>query len=339
MKKIFITGGTGLVGSHLLYTLSLVDNELFASKREESDISKALKIFSYYSEDYNKLFEKINWIDVDITNIVDLEDKIDNIDEIYHCAALVSYQKRDKGKMLDVNIDGTANLVNYALQNNINKFCHVSSIASFGVAEVGQMINEQTDWEDTKTTSAYSKSKYFAEQEVWRGIAEGLNAVIVNPSVILGAGNWNSSSSVIFSTIDNGMKFYTKGITGFVDVRDLVNIMIELMDKSIFNENFIVSSENISYQKLFNLIAENISVKKPSIYANKKLTSFAWRVEFAKSILFNQKAVITKQSAITAHKTLEYSNVKIVDALDYKFKKLKKTIQEISVLYLNDKKN
>lgn len=339
MKKIFITGGTGLVGAHLLYNLSLTDNELFASKRADSDINKLRKIFSYYSEDYKKMFEKITWIDVDITNILDLEDKLSGIDEIYHCAALVSYQKKDKAKMLEVNVDGTASLVNYALQNNIQKFCHVSSIASFGIAEAGELINEQTEWENTKTTSAYSKSKYFSEQEVWRGIAEGLNAVIVNPSVILGAGNWNSSSSVIFPTIDNGMKFYTKGITGFVDVRDLVKIMIELMDKDIFNENFIISSENISYKELFELIAVNISVKKPSIYANKKLTSIAWRVEFAKSILFNQKAVITKQSAITAHKALEYSNAKIVETLDYRFKKLEETIQEISVLYLNDKKN
>ena len=339
MKRIFITGGTGLVGAHLLYKLSLLENELIASKRLKSDINKTLKIFSYYTKDYQELFEKINWIDVDITNIIDLEDNLNNIDEIYHCAALVSYQKKDKEKMLEINIDGTATIVNFALQNNVSKLCYVSSIASFGTSKNTEPITEQTEWEDTKSTSAYSKSKYFAEQEIWRGIAEGLNAVIVNPAVILGAGNWDSSSSVIFSTVDNALKFYTKGITGFVDVRDLVEIMIILMEKNAFAENFIISSENLSYEKIFSLIADDLGVKKPSVYANKNLTSIAWRLEFVKSILFNQKPIITKQSAITAHKKLEYSNKKILDKIDFKFKTIEQSIKEIAEIYLKDKKN
>jgi len=339
MKRIFITGGTGLVGTHLLYSLLMSNNKLFASKRLESNIKNTLKIFSYYTKEYQALFKKINWIDVDITNILDLEDKLNDIDEIYHCAALVSYQKKDKEKMLEINIDVTATIVNFALQNNVSKLCYVSSIASFGTSKNMELITEQTEWEDTKSTSAYSKSKYFAEQEVWRGIAEGLNVVIVNPSVILGAGNWNSSSSVIFSTVDNGLKFYTKGITGFVDVRDLVEIMISLMKKNAFAENFIISSENMSYESIFSLIADNLGVKKPSIYASKNLTSIAWQIEFMKSILFNQKPVITKQSSITAHKRLEYSNKKILDKTDFNFKSVEQSIKEIAEIYLNDKKN
>ena len=340
MNKILVTGGTGLVGSHLLYALLSGDNDVYATKRANSDTEKVLKILSYYSKDYQTLFDKIVWFDVDITNSVEINEQLPiDIDEVYHCAALVSYLKKDKDAMLETNVDGTANIVNYALLNSIHKFCYVSSIASLGGSIDNQFITEKSEWKDSKNTSAYSKSKFYAENEVWRGIAEGLNAVIVNPSVILGAGNWDASSSAVFSIIYRGLKFYTKGTTGFVDVEDLVEIMINLMNKNIFNERFIISSENISYEQLFSLISKSIGVAKPSIYANKKLTSIAWRVEFVKSILFKSKPVITKQSAATSHKRLKYSNEKITETLNFKFKSIEKSIQEIGNTYLKDIKN
>jgi len=340
MKKILVTGGTGLVGSHLLYRLLSGDNDIYAIKRNNSDTGKTLKILSYYGGNYQELFNKINWIDVDIVNSIDVNEKLPNdLDEIYHCAALVSYLKKDKDAMLETNVDGTANIVNFSLVNNIKKFCYVSSIASLGGSIDGEPIVEESEWVDSDNISAYSKSKFYAENEVWRGIAEGLDAVIVNPSVILGAGNWKSSSSAVFPIIHKNLKFFTRGVTGFVDVRDLVEIMIRLTDKNKFNERFIVSSENVSYEELFSFIADSLNVAKPKIYANKKLTSIAWRVEFLKSLLLGVKPVITKQSATTSHKILKYSNDKITKTLNFKFKTIADSVQEIGGIYLDDIKN
>lgn len=331
---ILVTGGTGMLGSNLLLELSKNNNPIIAIKRINSSLELVRNIFQENNLINN--FNRINWIDLDLLDYFKLDGffKINDISEVYHCAAQISYKKSDDKMLLDNNVTSTSNIVNLSLQYKIKKLCYVSSIASLGIAERGFEINENTEFDTESKSSGYSVSKYYAELEVWRGIAEGLNAVIVNPSVILGSGNWKSGSSSLFSTINKGLKFYTKGITGFVDVVDVVSIMILLMKSEVHSERFIVNSENSSYYELFNLIAKSLNKKAPSIYANKYLTAFAWRFEYLKSILTSKQPVITSNSARTSHKTLVYSNKKILDVLDYNFVKIADSVKKYSEIFL-----
>lgn len=330
---ILVTGGTGMLGSNLLLELTKYNDAILATKRENSKLHNVEKLFAY-----NKLSEnlkKIKWVNVDLLSYFDLEQIYtgNSLTEVYHCAAQISYKKSDDQMLLDNNVESTKNVVDLSLNFNINKLCYVSSIASLGSSEAGSYITEETEYNTEGKSSGYSVSKYYAEMEVWRGIAEGLNAVIVNPSVILGGGDWNTGSASIFSTIANGLKFYTKGITGFVDVVDVAKIMLVLMKSDIHSERFIVNSENIRYFDLFKRIAFYLEKKPPYIYANSALTAFAWRLEYLKSIATGKQPVITSNSARTSHKTLEYSSSKLLSIIDYKYIKIEDSIKCYSMLY------
>lgn len=330
---IFVTGGTGLVGSHLLYNLCKNnESKIIALKQSSSDINNVKNIFALYDDNYKKLFAKIKWVNGDIRNKYLIAELTEGTTTIYHTAAFVSYNKRDKQKIYDINIQGTRNIVNACLLNNINELCYISSIASLGESINNELITEETPWKENNNTN-YSKSKYFAELEVWRGIAEGLNAVIINPSVILGPGFWNKGSSAIFTQINKGLKYFTDGTTGFVDVRDVVNILIELKNKKAYNQRFIVSSENIKYKEIFTYIAKKINVKPPEKYATPTLTKIAYNIEAIKSFIFNTNPLITKETAQTAHKNLLYSNKKIINYLNYKFINIYKTLDFITYIF------
>ncbi len=330
---IFVTGGTGLVGSHLLYKLTKSNDNIIALKQKTSNINNVKYIFSIYEKNYEKLFNKIRWINGDIRNNLLLNDITKDISTIYHTAAFVSYNKRHKQKIYDINVNGTKNIVNACLQNNINELCYISSISSLGENN-NNPITEETCWKENNNTN-YSKSKYLAELEVWRGIAEGLNTIIINPSVILGPGFWNKGSSAIFTTIKNNLKYYTNGSTGFVDVRDVVEILINLKNKKAYNTRFIVSSENINYKDIFIYIAKKLNSKPPKKYATPTLTKIAYNIEHIKSFLLNTNPLITKETAITAHKKLLYSNKKIINFLNFKFIPINDSIDFTSEIFNN----
>ena len=183
---IVVTGGTGLVGAHLLYDLCKKHEHVRALKRQNSDLKQVKKTFFYYSHDAENLFQKIEWVNADVTDYFSLEDAFKDAKQVYHVAAMVSFHEKDNRKMMEINVKGTANVVNAALHHKIEKLCYVSSIAALGRPDANELATEETPWKDSDKSTAYSISKYKAELEVWRGIEEGLNAVIVNPSVILG---------------------------------------------------------------------------------------------------------------------------------------------------------
>ena len=324
---ILVTGASGLVGSHILLDLLKSGLQVKAIKRKNSDLSQLHAIFKAYVSKPEELLNNICWIDADVLDLHDLNAAFENVDQVFHCAAMVSYNPADKEKILEANIDGTANIVNLSLQYKIKKLCYISSIASLGISENDELITEETYWEPNNSSSTYSVSKFYAEMEVWRGIAEGLNAIIVNPSIILGYGNTSSTS--IFRLIQHGFSYYTKGITGFVDVKDVSQLSIKLMNSDISGERFILSSENISWQEIFNLIADNFKVKRPNKYANSFLSGLAWRLEAVKSFFSRKSPSITRETARSAHKILLYSNAKIATKFDYKFKPVKSSIEEI----------
>jgi len=334
---ILVTGGTGLVGSHLLYELVKKEQKGRALKRPTSKTENVLKTFRYYSDNSEELFSKIEWVEGDVSDITFLEDAMQGVSKVYHCAAMVSFETRDRKKMLETNIMGTANVVNACLGTKIEKLCFVSSTAALGDKSGAGLVDESTIWKPSKSHSWYSVSKFKSEMEVWRGMEEGLKAVIVNPSVVLGPGDWNRSSGRIMKSVWDGLKFYTLGVTGFVDVRDVVKAMIELMEGEIIGERYIISSENLSYKEVFEMIANAFNKKPPTIQATPSLTGFAWRLDWMRSKILNKQPLVTRESARSGHRKVYFSNQKIRDAIGIDFRPLIVTIKETAEFFLKER--
>ena len=336
---ILVTGGTGLVGSHLLYELASKGNKIRVITRKQSNVENLKKVFAYYSASPQNLIDKIEFVQADLLDVYSLMQAMEGVVEVYHCAAMVSFNPKDEEEMMRINVEGTANMVNAALEKKVQKFCHVSSIASIGKPENVNEYDETMFWKNSPDNSNYSISKYGAEREVWRAAEEGLNVTIVNPSLIIGAGNWTQSSSNMFTKAYKGIKFYTDGTNGFVDVRDVVSLMIKLMENNVFGERFLINAENKSYKYFFDLIHEQFGKAKPSIKANKFLSSFAWRMEKLRHLITGSNPLITKETARSANRKSAYSNKKILNQFpDYKFISVEQSIKDTCGLFLRDKK-
>ncbi len=326
------------MGSHLLFDLCKSGELVRAIKRSNSDVENVKKVFAYYTPKVNELLKNIEWVDADLLDVYSLMDAMVGINQVFHCAAMVSFEAKDEEEMMNINAEGTANMVNAALAKGIKKFCHVSSVATIGVPEKGALAHEETFWKSSPENSNYSISKYAAEREVWRASAEGLDVVIVNPSLIIGAGNWQQSSSNMFSKASKGIKFYTDGGTGFVDVRDVSALMILLMKSEIKNERFLLNSENKTFRIFFDTIHREFSKPQPSIKAGKILSSFAWRAEAVRCLLSGESPLITKETARAANKVNYYSNQKISIAFpDFKFISVEQSVKDTCGLFMKEK--
>ena len=333
---ILVTGGTGLLGSHLLFDLVSSGKQVRALKRKSSNTDMVRKIFSYYSADVDKLFARIQWVDGNIMDFASVDDALEGIEYVYHAGAVVSFYPKDHKEMLRTNIEGTANLVNMCIARKIRKFCYVSSVAVLGRAVNTGISDETTWWQPSKKNSVYGQSKFGAEREIWRGMEEGLNAYIVNPSVILGPGFWDGGNSGLFSLVWKGLKYYTRGINGYIDVRDLSKAMRMLMESDISGERFIVSSENCSYQQVFEYMAKHLGKPVPKINVPPALTDIAWRVEAVRSFIMRTKPEVTKEMATTTAQIYTYSNEKIKKAIGFEFKPVEQSIKEICEIFLKD---
>ena len=327
---ILVTGGTGLVGSHLLYDLVKKDEPVRAIIRKKEKIELVKKIFSYYSDDSEKLIQKIDWVEGNVLDLYSLERSFDDVKKVYHCAALVSFNGKDKSELINANVQGTENVVNLCLRKEIEKLCHVSSIASLGGNINGELIDEDSKWISSKNRSAYSISKYKSEMEVWRGVQEGLNAVIVNPAVILGPGIWNSGSGSLFSKAAKGMKYFTNGATGFVDVRDVSESMIRLMESDISAQRFILNAKNLSYKDLFEKTSEAMNVTKPKKEASQKLLNLAVFLDFIAGTLGIKEREITKEVIKSSTSISKYSNEKVKKTMGKNFIPIEKSIGDIA---------
>lgn len=334
---ILVTGGTGLLGSHLLFDLAQKGLVVRAIKRKTSDISMVHKVFSYYSDQADDLFGKIRWVEADLLDFGAMEEALQGITEVYHTGAIVSFYPSDHKTMLKVNIDGTANLIHLALEHQVQKFCYVSSVATLGRAENDGISDEETHWKPSSKNSVYAISKYGAEREVWRGIEEGLKAVIVNPSLILGPGFWNDNSG-LFRLVWEGLKYATIGVNGYIDVRDITRSMIGLMEKGIFGERFICSSENLTYMEFFTLVAKYLKKPAPVINVPPAMTAIAWRIEAIRSFLTGSKPEITREMAVTTSQVYQYSHEKIRKALGVEFIPVEVSIREICDFFLKDQR-
>lgn len=262
-----------------------------------------------------QIFSQVEWLDGDVLDTHVLEQAMEETDVVIHSAAMVSFAGADEKQMYKVNIEGTANVVNAALLKKVKRFVHVSSVAALGRTQNGETVSEKKEWEDSSTNTHYALSKYYAELEVWRGTGEGLDAVIVNPSMILGYGDWNNTSCALFKTAYGEFPWYSNGINGFVAVEDVARATVLLMESGISNQRFIVSGDNWSYRQLFNSMADAFGKKRPQREATPLMAAIAWRLEKVKSLVSGKPSLLTKESARVAQTSTYFDNSKVCNTL------------------------
>jgi nucleoside-diphosphate-sugar epimerase len=325
--KVLITGGTGFLGSYIVKELIEKSYSVRAIRRTTSKLPFYIPA---------EIFQTVEWVEGDILDLVSLEEAMENVDAVIHSAAVISFHKSDKKQMYQVNVEGTANVVNTALEKKVSRFVHVSSVAALGRTKTGGHVNEEKKWQDNNVNTHYGISKHRAEMEVWRSMGEGLNAVIINPSTVLGYGDWNSSSCRIFKTIYDGFPWYTTGINGFVGIEDVARATVLLMESSLSEQRFIANGENWSFQQLLNTIADAFGKKHPHRKITPWLGGLAWRVEKLKSLLANNKPLLTKESTRVAFSRTYFGNDKLLKSLSgFSFTPLQESIQKACKKYLN----
>jgi nucleoside-diphosphate-sugar epimerase len=313
---ILVTGATGLVGQHLVKALVQQQQKVSAIYRSS--------IPSFEGAD------QVEWIRADILDMLSLEPALENISEVYHCAAIVSFSPSNRELLHLTNVEGTANIVNACLQANIRKLVFVSSVGALGRIRQNEPVNETMYWTPETSNSEYGKSKYLAEMEVWRGIGEGLQAVIVNPVIILGAGDWEKGSTGMFKTAYDEFPWYTEGVTGFVDVEDVVKAMISLMKSNIAGQRFILSAEHTTYRELFTSIAGCFGKKPPHRKVTPFIAALVWRLEAIKGKLSGKQPLLTKETAHTAQAKVYFDNSKLLEYLpEFQYKPLQQSITTI----------
>jgi nucleoside-diphosphate-sugar epimerase len=330
---ILVTGGTGIVGSYLLYELASKGYKIKALLRPESNTEVVEKVFRFLQDQDLQKFNTIEWVKGDITDIFSLEDVMDDVEHIYHNAAFISFNPLNRYTMNKINVEGTRNIVDVALRFSVKKLCHVSSIASLDKSSEG-VIDETAWWKPSRHHSDYAISKYESEREVWRGTEEGLDAVIVNPSIIIGGADQRRESGRLISTIDKTSLFYTQGVTGFVGVKDVARSMISLMETNIVNERFIINTNNRPYQEILTLIAKNLNKRVPYIMIPPAALEIFWRMEKVRTFFSRSQPIMTRSTARSSYQKHYYSGKKIVERTGFKYTPIEEAVREACEMYL-----
>ncbi len=300
-----VTGGTGFIGSYIIKNLVEKGHRVRAIRR-----SNKLPFFIS-----SEILDKVEWIEGDVLDMVSLSDAMQNVNAVIHSAAIVSFSKKERHHMYTINAEGTTNVVNAAVEARVKRFLHISSVAALGRTTKAQTVTEQKKWEENKNNTHYAVSKHHAELQVWRGFAEGLEGVIINPSTVLGFGDWHQSSCAIFKNVYKEFPWYTKGINGFVGVEDVAEAAVQLALSDITQKRFIINSENWSFQQLFNTIADGFEKKHPYKEATRTMGEIAWRLEKLKSIFSGSKALLTRETANIAHSKTSFDNSSVLKTL------------------------
>ncbi|TXE19403.1 NAD-dependent epimerase/dehydratase family protein [Psychroserpens burtonensis] len=335
---ILVTGGTGLVGSHLLFKLVSNDSSVRAIYRRAHKLESVKKVFSYYTDDVETFYNKIEWVEANINDIPSLEAAFIDITHVYHCAAFISFEPNKYHELRKINIKGTANIVNLCISNTVKKLCYISSIAAIGnEPNEDTLVTEKTEWNPEADNSVYAITKYGAEIEVWRGTQEGVDAVIVNPGIILGPGFWNAGGSgSLFKQIYKGLKFYPKGTSGYVDVWNVVDCMTKLMNSSLKNERYILIAENLTFKIFQDKVAKALNVKSANKEASSLLLSVAWRLDWLSHKLFGKRRKLSKQMAKSISSKIVFDNSKLKKELHFSFTPIDDSITRVSKYYLDE---
>lgn len=318
------------MGSHLLYHLLLENDSVRAIHQRNSDLNAVKRVFQFYVDDADRLFNKIRWVEASLNDIPELEKAFENVRYVYHCAAIISFASKDYQIMRKVNIHGTTNVVNLCISNQVDKLCFVSSVAAIENGAEGELMDETDNWNNAIDKSGYAITKYGAEMEVWRASQEGIPVVIVNPGVILGSGFLQKGSGTLFSNVQKGLKFYTEGITGFVGVQDVVKVMMRLMASTVINERYILISENLSYKNVLFMMADALGKQRPKIRINKLISAWVWRLEFLRSKISLSTPLLTKYTAKSALSNHPYTAQKIKNELNFEFEPIKSAIERVA---------
>ncbi len=332
---VLVTGGTGLVGSHLLLKLTQDNVTVRALYRTAKKQERVRDIFSYYSENASSLFDKIDWVKGDILDIPSLESAFIDVTHVYHCAAYISFNPSDFKKLERINREGTANIVNMCIAVDVKKLCHVSTIGTIGRTISDENATEETEW-NRQRTNPYAITKQLAEMEVWRGAQEKLQVVIINPGVILGPGFWESGSGSFFKTASKGYPFYPPGGSGFITVSDVTRTMVNLMNSKITGERFILVAKNLTYKEILSRITLAMDKKAP----NKELKM--WHLQFGKfgdqirSIITGKARTITNSTIYGLQHPTKFDNSKAKDALKFEFEPLEETIKFTAKLFIEE---
>lgn len=336
---ILVTGGTGLVGAHLLLRLSEKGEKIRASYRSEKRKDHIRDVFALYSDEADYFFDQIEWVKCDLLDIMDVEKLCKGVEEVFHCAALVSFHPSDRVYLLKGNPSMTHYLVNQSIQEGVRRFNYVSSVAALGKpaqGEEGSAINENNIWKDDPDNSVYAQSKYLAEMEVWRGMEEGLEAAIVNPAIILGSGFGEEGSSSIFGLVQRGFRYFTPGINGFVDVRDVVQSLMMISEKRINRQRYVIVSECIPYKDLFTMIAQKLGKPVPDKEAKPWMTETIRVVHWLREKLGGRKATITRETAASAQRISRFDNAKSRKELDIAYTPIAQTISFVGDCILQE---
>ncbi|WP_299383788.1 NAD-dependent epimerase/dehydratase family protein [uncultured Lacinutrix sp.] len=333
---ILVTGGTGFVGAHLLFKLLEEKQTVRAIYRNKKKFNTVKRIFSYYSNSAEALFNTIDWVEADLNDIPALTEAFKDVTHVYHCAAFVSFEPDKFDLLLKTNVEGTANIVNLSIAFNVTKLCYISSIAAIGEAKPGAITTEETEWNPEADNSVYAITKYGAELEVWRGTQEGLDAVIVNPGVIIGPGIWRYGSGSIIKTVANGLKYYTNGSVGYVAVNDVVKALFTLMHSDVKNERFIIVSKNWTYKKFLAICAEALAVNAPKKEAENWLLQIGWRLDWLKHKVTGKRRVLTKQLAESLVSKSQFNGDKIKAHVDFEYSDLEIEITKTCSFYRNE---
>ncbi len=333
-QTLLVTGATGMLGVALMARLLASGNRVKALYRSELSKTKFAQTWQYYS---SVPYSSIEWIKADLQDYPSLLEHFEAVDLVYHIAAMVSFQSADKATLYENNVHGTANVVNACIENKVKKLCHVSSVAALGSVEDNSEISERTAWVPEQKHSGYSISKFHSEMEVWRGMNEGLEVVVLNPSVIVGPGDWTSGSPAFFTTLNKGLRFYPAGATGFVDVRDVADAMIQLTAPANWDktqgQRFLLNAENLSYQSFFTQIAQNLQVEAPKIEVKKWMIALTWRMASLTAFFTRKKALITREALESSYKITRYNGHKIEQTIAFKYRSLSETIEFVATCF------
>ena len=330
---ILVTGGTGMIGAHVLLALAKEKRTTLALYRRENSIAKIADFFKLKAPEHPEYFEQIQWHQSELNDLVQLEIIFPKITEVYHCAAKVSFAEHHTEKLIKTNIEGTANLVNLALKYNVKKFGYLSSIAALGVASTEALVNEDQLWNSNETHTPYAYSKYGAELEVWRGSQEGLDVVILNPGIVLGSHFWNSSSGSLIKRVAQGMNFSPTGNAAIVSVDDVVEVLLSLMKSSIKNERFILVAENRPYKELIKRTASVLGVRAPRFSLSKTLLYLLFFIDKTAYALGLKKSFLNRATIKSLCSQQKYNGTKIKRCLDFTYKNLDQMLKEIAQDY------
>ena len=325
-----VSGATGLVGSYVTCTVLLQGMKVRALKRKGASTDWFYRIAKACNVPQNILDNQLDWVEGDLDDVLSLEEALQGVERVYHCAAVVSFRRKDKDLLFKTNVEGTANLVNACLFAGVKKICYMSSIAALSRKKNEDNIDETAEWEESSLNSNYAKSKFLGELEIWRGQEEGLQVVIVNPGFVLGFGNPERSSASIFKKVAKGFSFYTHGINGYVDVVDVAKSAVLLTEGQIQGERFVLVSENLSYKELFFGIAKNLGVKLPSIEVKPWMAKLAIMLLKILSFVGIRTKVITPETITTSISKYYYSSEKLKKITGFEFLSSANTIERIA---------